>query len=454
MKKSSLFKPLTVALLSASIVMLSGFYSLGDPASLTPNKSATLQKASGSGIIVQEKKADVLHLTQQGLIQKRFQKDFLKIEQMPNPAKVMMGGAGNTGGGGPIVTEPVSIADFRAHLENALVEIRPVLYGFKRQFDHRDPEMSIVKVAFDGKTSILDILPRVTIELRENSPCYDKDGADVEASVVMPIENQICISYLMLKTKLDQWTYRQQLSALLLHEISHLAGTDEAQARALQGFVLGVFLKLFEVGSNKNELRHASTYMTFEIDSVMNSVRSIEDDVRKSKFNPDWSLKQFSNIGRWLNESLQGYLDNFPVPLVSEPTSRLFRKHMDDLYVVEDYLRTDSALPPNITPDLLIASLEAFKSDLITLSKNWQDPEHTLTPVTINQRFSKIRNTKTSATATLVGAAKNENQTVDERAPFTTVPLGSQIFEQPYVMSGGYPSLPAGSDIAQVGGLK
>ena len=81
-----------------------------------------------------------------------------------------------------------------------------------------------------------------SIEVRKSKPCLDRQGHEVDASILATKGRTICLSARNL-VELRRFTKAElsmQVEALIAHEISHLFGSTEAEAGALQEtFFLG-----------------------------------------------------------------------------------------------------------------------------------------------------------------------------------------------------------------------
>lgn len=96
---------------------------------------------------------------------------------------------------------------------------------------------------FNQPLTIFDILAKTEIELKFNDPCPDADGRPKDGSVFGSKPGSICLSLRSIQAKTNKLDYENQLASLILHEISHLAGTDEAEAENLQKELLYVAFK-------------------------------------------------------------------------------------------------------------------------------------------------------------------------------------------------------------------
>ncbi len=97
---------------------------------------------------------------------------------------------------------------------------------------------------FYGRRTIFDYLPLVSIELQLNEPCFDANGAPFDGSVYAHKPGAICISPFSMAPKLSDINAGPETLALILHELSHLLGTTEAEATAIQYVALGHLSKM------------------------------------------------------------------------------------------------------------------------------------------------------------------------------------------------------------------
>lgn len=140
------------------------------------------------------------------------------------------GGGMDGGGGGTLPADPSSIYEVRKVAELS----RPALYflfnGMQRYF-WRD---EIKQKLYGGAQTVQDVLARVRLEVREDQPCYDRFGNEVDASIFGAKPNTICLSASRIAPKVSKANVESEVIALLGHEVSHFLGTNEAEAQELQ----------------------------------------------------------------------------------------------------------------------------------------------------------------------------------------------------------------------------
>jgi hypothetical protein len=276
------------------------------------------------------------------------------------------------GGGGMLPPSAVSYEDYKDALENSLLEVRGMLYGFQKSFDGLDPANSIAVALFDKPENVFTALPLLTINLEESAPCYDRDGSESDASVQSVSKKQICISFARLKNRLDEWTYRPQLSALLTHEISHLVNADEEQANALQNFVLEKFIHLYTIRSMDNPLRHAAEYMDVRVGYVTSHMSgSLDNPATYSGplAHTQSVCSSVETLGDKMNDfvenSLWMYLRNFALFQVSPPVLQHMRERAIQMEAIHDYFCSNPtfAKPSDLNLDLAETYASAFAAN-------------------------------------------------------------------------------------------
>jgi len=156
---------------------------------------------------------------------------------------------GISGGGGGVATPPgVAISKIRTAVEDSRIILdewlrnQEALYYKEKQAGATQD--SAIEKLIGSSTDVFDVMSDLTIEVRNNEPCLDKDGNPVDGSIVAHAPASICISAFRLKDKLNAYNYEYETGALVLHEISHLLGTDESEAVHVQTLALDAFVHL------------------------------------------------------------------------------------------------------------------------------------------------------------------------------------------------------------------
>lgn len=146
-------------------------------------------------------------------------------------------GAGSSGGGGTLPTRGVQTYEIAEYVSMAKRDLRLIFRGRWIEYNHirnNNLDHDLEKKLFDGPVTILDILEKTKIELRDSEPCLDGAGKEVDGSIYAKEPNSICISSLMIASKVSTEQARDQVIALIAHELSHLLGTTESEAHWFQ----------------------------------------------------------------------------------------------------------------------------------------------------------------------------------------------------------------------------
>lgn len=148
-----------------------------------------------------------------------------------------LGGIGS-GGGSFLPSEPVDLKKVTYLVRISRLLVFGYLQARETQYYLAIREGKPVSAAdiklFAGKKSILDTISNVKIELRTDKPCVDKAGNEMDGSAIDPTGESICISALRVIEKCNLNSAEYSVPGLIIHELSHLAGTDELEATELQ----------------------------------------------------------------------------------------------------------------------------------------------------------------------------------------------------------------------------
>jgi len=162
--------------------------------------------------------------------------------------------AGGTTGGGGNVALPDQVSDDA--LVNAVSISKNVVLAWAANSAIRyaetkrlnlcpEPEFQndcrVFAKLFDATPTIFHVIDREQVETRMTGPCLDFNQQPNDGSMYGQKPGSVCISVSNIKQKLREDNYQNQVAALLLHETSHLLGTDEAEAVGLQMRMLGDF---------------------------------------------------------------------------------------------------------------------------------------------------------------------------------------------------------------------
>jgi hypothetical protein len=154
-------------------------------------------------------------------------------------------GAVSGGGGGTIPADQVEIPVLMAEIESSRNLITAYLHG--QEMDrvlYPSPSSPTRDHNFDKLfapgADIFKFLSEVQIFTRD-SACHDADGRETDASANLDVQGGICLSIARVHNKVSFTTYKAEIPALLLHEISHFFGTNESEAVALQKLAVRFF---------------------------------------------------------------------------------------------------------------------------------------------------------------------------------------------------------------------
>lgn len=150
-------------------------------------------------------------------------------------------GAGgiSSGGGGTIPGKALNPYNVVRVMMQSKRDLRLTLNYMSYLYDpgsaHNQPYKSKI---FDGPITIMDLVESTNIEMRDSDSCYDANNKPVDGSIYANSPNAICISAFSTAPKLIKERARKEIIALIAHELGHLLGLDEEEARSLQQDIL------------------------------------------------------------------------------------------------------------------------------------------------------------------------------------------------------------------------
>lgn len=153
---------------------------------------------------------------------------------------------GISGGGGNVMYAGSVQRQMSAdRVEQRIEELRPVVLQYlgekKAQFDSGKLDQTSTATfapLFANQQNIMGALERVRLSVREEHPCYTRDGASFDGTSEGKGGGRICMSAHSISTKVDYSEVDLQTSALMVHEFSEIAGANDEQAIAIQIAVL------------------------------------------------------------------------------------------------------------------------------------------------------------------------------------------------------------------------
>lgn len=158
----------------------------------------------------------------------------LSVMTLPIAAQAAEGGS-NVGGGGNAAGEPVDKIEVIKAIESAY----HLLIGHFKYMTFNRTGHVYDAVLFDQPTTILEAAYGVRLKYEIDGPCKDANGDDKDGAADVAHQS-VCLSIARLQSKLGTDNLKRQVGGLLAHELSHLVGANESQARALQADVVSV----------------------------------------------------------------------------------------------------------------------------------------------------------------------------------------------------------------------
>lgn len=194
---------------------------------------------------------------------------------------MIAGGGGNTLPFSPVGAETV---------DHLLLFAQRELY-MQLSLDSWDPTFSWPQL-FAGQPTILDLIAQNKIYSK--GPCEDKFGNGRDGSMYSPVAHEICIDAPRLGQKLSASDARAQTLALVAHEYSHLKGFNEAQAQALQHYLVNVFA---------NSSATQSTDILKLVSEKLYRIR-VELTLLESKDSSALTWENLCNLSKNINEAM------------------------------------------------------------------------------------------------------------------------------------------------------
>lgn len=142
-------------------------------------------------------------------------------------------GGVNGGGGGTLPANPSSTYEINEIIEDSKHDLIPYIKGQLRYYDDKIAGSAERKV-FGSKPNLYDVLEDTNIEVLQDQPCHDAYGRPTDGSIHASKPGAICISAFTIAPKVVSERAKVEVLALIVHELSHLLGTTEEEARTLQ----------------------------------------------------------------------------------------------------------------------------------------------------------------------------------------------------------------------------
>lgn len=155
-----------------------------------------------------------------------------------------MGGVSG-GGGNTIVTEPVLNYQDPEHVEHIILQSKTMLYKYvqAKKYSYTMNEMNesqkklydrLFIINGDKKTKIENLVDTVSLNVKDDKPCFTLDKIEVDGSIYSDKPRSICISAKRISKKIQMMQLEDQAVALMMHEMSELAGANEDEAVMIQ----------------------------------------------------------------------------------------------------------------------------------------------------------------------------------------------------------------------------
>jgi len=188
---------------------------------------------------------------------------------------------GNTGGmdgggGGTLPSHPATVQQIEALARNARPQLLALLNGYEISEKSRQ-QIPLYQKLFGGSQKAQEVLNNLQLEVRIDKPCFTANGVEVDGSIYAQKSNTICLSAFRIASKLDIAAVEREVSALLLHELSHFMGADETEAIALQQNIAKSFLDFPDRKINIDNLNNELGYFSGNLQSAIYIIKNKGD---------------------------------------------------------------------------------------------------------------------------------------------------------------------------------
>ena len=192
---------------------------------------------------------------------------------------------------------------------------------------------------FSGSKNFVDVIQETGFEVRMSGPCFDAKGVPMDGSIYASKTGFLCLSPFLMGPKLTEQNFESETAALMVHELSHVLGTDEEEADQIQQKALWDFerINFLDVYVDLN-LLSGGVVTSGSINEALMSVRmmaSSPQSFRQSDVRAMWNdLIQlnnhyFNNVSPilYVNEKIQ---NAFGLYLIKLDTIGLFSCTQDE----------------------------------------------------------------------------------------------------------------------------
>ncbi|RYZ87881.1 MAG: hypothetical protein EOP06_11910, partial [Proteobacteria bacterium] len=214
----------------------------------------------------------------------------LEIKMYLNKCVVLLGalfagqltfaGSVSGGGGGTLPGDKVEAS----YVQEAIVDSRTVIDAFLKGVETRfvldggTPSESFYQnysKMFRAGADVFKLMNEVPFKVISDGACHDLDGSETDASGNVDVQGGICISVSRIQPKVTYANYKAEIAALILHEISHLYGSDEAEASAIQKVAVRFF-----AGTSSGDVSRWSFQVMSSLRSLSSMTEMISDAMK------------------------------------------------------------------------------------------------------------------------------------------------------------------------------
>jgi hypothetical protein len=201
----------------------------------------------------------------------------------------------------------------------------PWLFQQQSQFANLSPAdktKSIVVKLFPmvGK-NIIQFAKETVFELRMSEPCSNVNGQAKDGSIYGTKPGTLCLSPFLMAPKLNDYNVSRETAALMVHELSHLLGTTEDEANAIQQQALYDFNQIDTINTMVNiHLLLGDGHGSGKIDHAMLPLEFWMSDPKNylTVKDPLYWMQEFRALGEdLLNQSASSNFQFVPMELMS-----------------------------------------------------------------------------------------------------------------------------------------
>lgn len=185
---------------------------------------------------------------------------------------------GNTGGmdgggGGTLPVHPATIQQIEVAARNARPQILALLNGYEIIEKPRD-QIPLYRKLFGGRKKVQEVLNDLRLEVRVDRPCFTANNVEVDGSIYAQKSNTVCLSAFRIAGKLDFAAAEREVTALLIHELSHFMGADESEAVHLQQQMAQAYLDYPDRRINVDQLQNGLAYFSGDLYIAINLLKT------------------------------------------------------------------------------------------------------------------------------------------------------------------------------------